>query len=223
MERTTRMSGPGALGVSAAQHAGRKLRTVAILVGLTVVGCGGSPVAGTGAVAGMAAAAGMGVIKAGSGATAGAAAGTVAAAGHAAIAGMGSGAAGTSSTAGTGGGTAGAATFTAVLALFGQDAANCGICHATAANKANGSLMFNSNNKQATYDALVGKTSAGGVGSMCGGKTYVVPGKPAESLLYQKLSASPPCGMRMPQGMPPLSDAAMQTLSAWITAGANND
>jgi hypothetical protein len=88
---------------------------------------------------------------------------------------------------------------------------------------ANGSFVFNSNDKLASYNALVGKVSAGGAGSKCGGKTYVVPKDPNSSLLYQKLLATVPCGMRMPMGGMVLTDPELQTISAWITAGAQNN
>lgn len=129
---------------------------------------------------------------------------------------------GTGAAAGTGG--AASATFTQVLALFGQSGANCGVCHATSPSAANGSFSFNSADKAGAHAAFVGAMSKGGAGSMCGaGKAYVVAGQPAASLLYLKLSATPGCGVRMPLGGMPLTDAQLQTVSAWITAGAKND
>lgn len=122
---------------------------------------------------------------------------------------------------GTGGGTTGA-TFTQVLAIFGGTA-NCGICHASPPNTGNGGLQFNTAMKDQAYAALVGPTSAGTNGSKCGGKKYVVPGNPAGSLLYGKLTAPPPCGVQMPMGGTPLSADQVATVSSWITAGAKNN
>lgn len=128
--------------------------------------------------------------------------------------------AGSGATAGSGGG---GATFTQVLAIFGQSKGNCGVCHSLAASASNGGLQFNPAMPAQAYAALVGKTSAGTNESKCGGKTYVVAGSPSGSLLYGKLTASPPCGVRMPMGGTPLADADIATVSAWITAGALNN
>jgi hypothetical protein len=49
-----------------------------------------------------------------------------------------------------------------------------------------------------------------------------VPGDAANSLLIQKLGATPPCGMRMPIGAP-LSDEQMAQITQWIDLGAPND
>ena len=47
-------------------------------------------------------------------------------------------------------------------------------------------------------------------------RVYVRPGNLAESLLYQKLSATPPCGDRMPQGGPYFSAQRLERLARWI-------
>lgn len=58
---------------------------------------------------------------------------------------------------------------------------------------------------------------AAGSGGACGpSSVYVRPGEVSGSLLYGKLSASPPCGERMPQGGPFFSDRALERLARWI-------
>ena len=52
----------------------------------------------------------------------------------------------------------------------------------------------------------------------------VIPGDPCNSLLWQKLSAGPPFGSRMPFDGPPfLSDEQLQMIADWITEGANDN
>jgi len=46
--------------------------------------------------------------------------------------------------------------------------------------------------------------------------TLADPQDPAGSLLYQKLSATPPCGAPMPLARPPLSSADAACVLAWI-------
>lgn len=68
-----------------------------------------------------------------------------------------------------------------------------------------------------TYGGLIagGKNSLGGV---------VVPGAPCESVIWQKVSAGPPFGSRMPFNGPPFLDAATrQLLSDWIAEGARDN
>lgn len=48
----------------------------------------------------------------------------------------------------------------------------------------------------------------------------IAPGDCANSILYQKVSAAPPFGARMPLGGNPLSDAELQTICTWIDQGA---
>jgi hypothetical protein len=116
----------------------------------------------------------------------------------------------------------GAAAFSAVLAIFADPKNNCALCHAMAT--IGGGLIFNPTDRQATFQALVGVTSKGASGSQCGGKTYVVAGQPDASLLYNKLaSATPPCGARMPASGTVLSATEIETVRAWIAAGALNN
>ena len=66
--------------------------------------------------------------------------------------------------------------------------------------------------------ASVSKAPAAG---LCSGKGQLItPGNCETSLLYQKLTATPPCGTQMPLGQPPLSPAALMSLCQWIMAGA---
>jgi len=87
-----------------------------------------------------------------------------------------------------------------------------------------GGLVFDPSDKMGTYTALVSVASKGMMGSSCAGKTYVVPNKPEESLLYDKVSkATPSCGLRMPASGVVLDDAEIATIQKWIMAGAKND
>jgi hypothetical protein len=55
--------------------------------------------------------------------------------------------------------------------------------------------------------------------ALCAGWSLVVPGSPEKSLLYQKLTASPVCGERMPLAGQ-LSDASIQCVADWIAGMA---
>jgi hypothetical protein len=137
------------------------------------------------------------------------------------IAGIGGGG-GSSAIAGTmgaAGAPANTATFTAVIAILADSKNNCGLCHKMMT--LGGGLVFDPSDKMGTYDALVNIASKGMQGSMCAGKTYVVPGKPDESLMYDKVSkAKPSCGVRMPASGVVLEDTEIATIRAWIMAGA---
>ena len=62
---------------------------------------------------------------------------------------------------------------------------------------------------------------AGGVVS---GADIVVPERPCDSVLIEKLSAGPPFGARMPANGPPyLGDAELQLVHDWIDEGADDD
>ena len=58
---------------------------------------------------------------------------------------------------------------------------------------------------------------AGGVRSA---QTIVVAGEPCTSVLYRKLTESPPFGSRMPRSTTPLSLAEQQLVHDWIAEGA---
>ncbi len=61
------------------------------------------------------------------------------------------------------------------------------------------------------------------MGVSCSGQglVRVVPGDPARSLLYLKITEdAPPCGSRMPQAADPLPDELITLVREWIAAGA---
>lgn len=67
------------------------------------------------------------------------------------------------------------------------------------------------------YDALL----RGGNNSQA---TIVVPGQPCDSVLWQKISAGPPFGARMPFNGPPfLDDETRQKFADWIAEGARDN
>lgn len=98
--------------------------------------------------------------------------------------------------------------------------AHCDMCHGLPGfDQSNGNLSTGMD-KASTYQALVGKPSAS---SKCAGRVQVVPGHPEQSLLLQKVMPNPPCGLRMPNGGAPLSDAQVEMIRSWIAAGAHDD
>ena len=67
--------------------------------------------------------------------------------------------------------------------------------------------------------ASLGATRRGGVIS---GADVIIPGKPCESILVQKLQGDAVNGVRMPKDGPPYwSDAEIQLVMDWIAEGAN--
>jgi hypothetical protein len=67
------------------------------------------------------------------------------------------------------------------------------------------------------YDNIVNGTPGN-----CG-LTYVVPGDPSSSFLYEKITQTPSCGNRMPNGNPGYFDVnadELEIISVWITKGA---
>jgi hypothetical protein len=136
-------------------------------------------------------------------------------------AGMGSGGMGSGGM-GSGGSSAPASTWTQVFDMMYPMATNarCTACHSQPPfDVANGNLQMGMD-KESAYMALVGKKSTS---TKCGGMSYVVPGHPEMSLLYLKLTATPPCGVRMPNGGDMFSQAQLDMVSGWITAGAKDD
>jgi predicted CxxxxCH...CXXCH cytochrome family protein len=83
-------------------------------------------------------------------------------------------------------------------------------CH-SASNKAQG-LDLQSPDVAAR---LVGVPATGGPGAL------IDPSAPAKSVLYEKLSASPPFGARMPLGAAPLDAPTLACVLAWITQVAD--
>lgn len=61
---------------------------------------------------------------------------------------------------------------------------------------------------------------AGGVFS---GTRIIIPKKPCDSYLYQKLSPFPPMGERMPFTLPPLNLDELQLIYNWIDEGAEDN
>jgi len=118
-------------------------------------------------------------------------------------------------------GDGGGQSFAAVQAIFA--AANCARCHDPAHPVVPEAPTFVALplTADAAYGALVGQPAH----ETCGG-TLVTPGDPGASYLYHKLTDDPPCeGKRMPHpGMlfsrPPLADADLATIAAWIRDGA---
>lgn len=51
----------------------------------------------------------------------------------------------------------------------------------------------------------------------------VAPGDPANSYLYRKITGAGITGDRMPQALPPLTDAQIALVRDWIRRGAPND
>ena len=144
----------------------------------------------------------------------------------------GAGAGGVVAAAGSGGGASGAGgdvatdgspgTLTDVLAILGDH--GCGLCHGAEPGQGDGGLSFDWRQKEASFQAFVGVQSPGINGSVCAGKTYVVPGSPDMSLLYDKLAnAVPSCGARMPASGMPLSAAELGTVRTWISGGAQDN
>jgi hypothetical protein len=96
----------------------------------------------------------------------------------------------------------------------------CEFCHGMPANEVSNGKLHLGMDPATAYAALVGKVS---VSAACMGRTLVDPGHPETSLFYLKLSPSPPCGNRMPNGGKPFTDVQLEMVRSWIAAGAAND
>jgi len=89
----------------------------------------------------------------------------------------------------------------------------CSGCHGNAVTQAGLSLASGS-----SFTSLVN------VQSSQSSKLLVVPGKPDESYLVDKLEGGAGIvGDRMPKGGPFLTSAEIDTVSQWITSGAGNN
>lgn len=113
-------------------------------------------------------------------------------------------------------------TFSAIYPLIFPTStkAQCGFCHGLPPNdKSNGNLSVGAD-KASAYAALVGKSSTS---TKCGGKPFVVPNQPDNSLFYQKLTSTPPCGDHMPLGGDSLSSDQLNQIRSWIELGAKDD
>ena len=92
--------------------------------------------------------------------------------------------------------------------------AACDACHGGA-----GSGGLDLSTSAGAHAELVNVPASG-----CTGATRVVPGNPGASYLVSKLTGVGICsGARMPQGGPYLSQAELDTIVAWIAAGAPNN
>jgi hypothetical protein len=131
-------------------------------------------------------------------------------------------AAGTSGSAG-GGAAASGPTFSAVYdALFlNTAAAGCFGCHSGMSNPALNGNFSMITDKAAAYKGLVAAKSS--PDSMCKDMTRVTAGDPMKSLLYLKISGTPPCGMKMPPGGMPLPADVVTLVKDWIMAGAKDN
>jgi hypothetical protein len=94
---------------------------------------------------------------------------------------------------------------------------SCAACHSMARSDNQNGMLGMIRSKDQLHAALVNQPAQG---TQCMDKgTYIVPGHPETSLLMQKLSAKPPCGVVMPLGGM-LQPNMVDMLSAWIAAGA---
>ena len=114
------------------------------------------------------------------------------------------------------------ATFTEVYATIFPTGtiAQCNYCHDRPPNNISNGKLDLGHTQAVAYAAIVGPASSS---AKCGGKPMVVAGDPSSSLFYLKMTPTPPCGDRMPQGGTPLTDAQLERVRSWITAGAKND
>jgi hypothetical protein len=83
----------------------------------------------------------------------------------------------------------------------------------------NGNLQIKYDDKMGAYMHLVDVTSTS---MLCAGRKLVVPRDSAGSLLIQKFSDTPPCGVKMPIGKP-LTAAQVKQIADWIDMGAMNN
>lgn len=61
---------------------------------------------------------------------------------------------------------------------------------------------------------------ASGSSGACSGRTLIVPNDLGASLLYGKVSGTPPCGAAMPLNGTPLDSTQLDVLARWILQGA---
>jgi hypothetical protein len=82
--------------------------------------------------------------------------------------------------------------------------------------------MLDLSTQAAAYTNLVGVMS---LLPSCKGKTSVVAGQSAMSVLYTAIAPNVPatCGQKMPQAPGKLTMAEIMTIKAWIDSGAPNN
>ena len=98
--------------------------------------------------------------------------------------------------------------FSDVYAIISSKCSNCHTANAQ------GDLRMAS--EDAAYAALVGVAS-----SACAGRTRVIKGDPANSMLLATLKGTAPCAVaRMPKNRTALSATEIATFESWIKAGA---
>jgi hypothetical protein len=90
-------------------------------------------------------------------------------------------------------------------------AARCGgsVCHSAEEGRAAGLDLV-------TPGVAARVSGVASASNDCNGAMLAVPGDPATSLMYTKVSASPPCGSRMPLAQDPLSDEEIGCIATWI-------
>jgi hypothetical protein len=179
------------------------------------LGLAGHAGAGTGGVTGTAAVGGGTVLAAGSGAV-----GALAGSGGSPTVTAGSPAAGSGGGAAAGGAGGGGAPLPVNYQAVYDNAfkMNCPGCHVA------GGLFpsLDLSTPALAFTSLVSKPASTDMGNSCAGMgTLVTPGNCDTSLLYQKISQPMPvCGRRMPLGLAPLGQNAIDEVCAWIKAGA---
>jgi hypothetical protein len=85
--------------------------------------------------------------------------------------------------------------------------------------------IINSYGCPTCHGGIAGLTVSTVAGLLTGGDhgPAIRPGKADSSVLVQKLSATPPFGVRMPRGGPYLPDATVNEIRAWIDQGAKDN
>lgn len=102
-----------------------------------------------------------------------------------------------------------------VLPVFMKEGTGCLQCHAPDAPTP---LGFEVGGLDLSTYAAAARGGANSDG------TAVIPGQPCQSIMFQKVSAAPPFGGRMPLNGPPyLSEEELQLVHDWISEGAKNN
>ena len=97
--------------------------------------------------------------------------------------------------------------------IFAKEVTGCHACHRPERSDAAGLR-----GRRARYLSTAATLMAGGVVS---GSDIVLPGRPCDSILLEKVGASAPFGGRMPLNGPPfLDDDERQLIHDWIAEGA---
>ena len=222
MTVTPPAAGTAAAPATSPAGSGAKAGTTAPSTGGTLATAGTSA-----ATAGVSASAGGATAAAGTSAAGSGTAGMSAAAG-AGAAGTKGAASGGAAGSGSGGGAAtagcGSESFAAIYETILKNATyNCAgpLCHGREPGNVApvGDLSLSS--ASIAYMQLTAKTTAS---MSCAGKTRVVPGDPAASLLVQKLRGDTTmCGGVMPIGADEISEADLKRVTDWIKGGACNN